>query len=134
MSERIESGLLSYGSDTDDQTNPFEIRMDKYINLDVPNDTIGITALRKIAADGPKRHQIGVILDGETPSEVVAEWLDIKQHGKKVGSMTSGVWSRRLKRNIGLALININIKIGENAIVSTKNGDINCEFVDLPFL
>jgi glycine cleavage system aminomethyltransferase T len=48
--------------------------------------------------------------------------------------MTSGVWSRRLKKNIGLGLININVKIGENAIVRTNNGDVNCEFVDLPFL
>ena len=134
MSERIESGLLSYGSDTDDQTNPFEIRMGNYINLEVPNDTIGIKALRKIAAEGPKRHQIGVILDGDRPSGVVAEWLDITQNGKSVGSMTSGVWSRRLKKNIGLGLININVKIGENAIVRTNNGDVNCEFVDLPFL
>jgi aminomethyltransferase len=134
MSERIESGLLSYGSDTDDQTNPFEIRMGNYINLEVPNDTIGIKALRKIAAEGPKRHQIGAILDGDTPSGVVAEWLDITQNDKTVGSMTSGVWSRRLKKNIGLGLINIDIKIGENAIVRTNNGDVNCELVDLPFL
>jgi glycine cleavage system aminomethyltransferase T len=75
-----------------------------------------------------------VILDGDTPSGVVAEWLDITQNDKTVGSMTSGVWSRRLKKNIGLGLINIDIKIGENAIVRTNNGDVNCEFVDLPFL
>ncbi len=45
--ERIESGLLSWGGDTDDETNPFEIRMERYVDLDVPDDTIGIEALRR---------------------------------------------------------------------------------------
>jgi len=134
MSERIESGLLSYGSDTDDNTNPFEIRMGKYVDLDIPDDTVGIQELRKIASDGPKRHQVGLILEGNAPSEVVAEWLDIEQNGKKIGSMTSGVWSRRLEKNIGFGLIDINVKIGEYAIVKTVNGECKCELVALPFL
>ena len=59
--ERVESGLVSYGGDTDETTNPFEVRMSKYVDLHVPDDTVGIQALRKIAAEGPKRHQLGVI-------------------------------------------------------------------------
>ncbi len=31
--ERVESGLFSYGGDTDDATNPFEVRLGKYIDL-----------------------------------------------------------------------------------------------------
>ena len=40
-SERTESGLLSWGGDTDDDTNPFEVRMGRYIDLDAPDDVIG---------------------------------------------------------------------------------------------
>ena len=36
LMERIESGLLSWGGDTDEETNPFEVRMGKYVDLDVP--------------------------------------------------------------------------------------------------
>ena len=32
--ERIESGLLSYGNDFDNQDNPFECGFEKYVNLD----------------------------------------------------------------------------------------------------
>lgn len=64
--ERVESGLLSYGGDTDAQTNPFEVRMGAYVDLAVPDDVVGIKALRRIHAEGPKRHQLGVILEGET--------------------------------------------------------------------
>ena len=34
LCERIESGLLSWGGDTDEETNPFEVRMGKYVDLD----------------------------------------------------------------------------------------------------
>ena len=32
--ERIESGLLSYGNDFDNNDNPFECGFEKYVNLD----------------------------------------------------------------------------------------------------
>lgn len=35
--ERIKSGLLSYGGDSDDNTNPFKVRLGKYVNLHLPN-------------------------------------------------------------------------------------------------
>ena len=31
--ERIESGLLSYGNDIDNNDNPLECGLDKYVNL-----------------------------------------------------------------------------------------------------
>ena len=47
--ERIESGLLSFGGDTDDHTNPFEVRLERYVDLDLDDEVIGIPALRQIA-------------------------------------------------------------------------------------
>ena len=134
MCERIESALLSYGSDTDDQTNPFEVRMGKYVDLDVPDDVVGIEALRRIAAEGPKRHQIGVILQGDDPKPVVPEWQTITRDGAAVGSLTSGVWSRRLKANIGLALVSVSVQPGDAVTVDTPDGPVPGRMVDLPFL
>ena len=37
--------MLSFGGDTDDNSNPFEVRLDKYIDLDIADDVIGIQAL-----------------------------------------------------------------------------------------
>ena len=51
--ERIESGLLSWGGDTDAETNPFEVGLDRYVDLDVSDDVVGIQALRRIHAEGP---------------------------------------------------------------------------------
>ena len=60
--ERVESGLLSYGGDTDDETNPFEVRLGRYVDLDAPDEVLSIAALREIHASGVTRHQVGVNL------------------------------------------------------------------------
>ncbi len=43
--ERVESGLVSVGGgDTDNVTNPFEVRLGKYVDLDVADIVVGIQA------------------------------------------------------------------------------------------
>lgn len=131
--ERIESGLLSWGGDTDDRTNPFEVRMTKYVDLNVPDEVIGIDTLRKINDQGPARHQLGVILDDETPAPGHSKWYDIEQDGRKIGDMTNGVWSRRLKKNIGFALVNSRHNSGEKVRIR-KESAVSGQLVELPFI
>ncbi|MGB7286946.1 MAG: glycine cleavage T C-terminal barrel domain-containing protein [Salaquimonas sp.] len=132
--ERTESGLLSVGGDTDEDTNPFEVRLGKYVDLDVPDDVIGIQALRRIAEEGPKRHQLGVILEGDKPEPLGFTWESIERHGEKIGDMTNASWSRRLQTNIGFALVNSDVQIGETVTVVRTSGEVSGELVDLPFI
>ncbi len=83
------AGFCPMGGDTDDFTNPFEVRMGKYVDLDVPDDTIGIEALRRISQDGVKRHQLGVVLDDDVPAGASFTWFDILSGEMKIGSMTT---------------------------------------------
>ena len=46
--ERIESGLLSYGNDFDNQDNPFECGFEKYVNLESDVVFLGKEKLKKI--------------------------------------------------------------------------------------
>jgi glycine cleavage system aminomethyltransferase T len=133
MCERIESGLLSWGSDTDDKTNPFEIGLGKYVDLDVDDDVIGIAKLRQFKAEGIKRHQLGVVLKGDEPMASHSIWYDIHLNGTKVGDMTNGVWSNRLKRNIGFALISSQINVGQNVEVCKDGQKIEASLCNLPF-
>ncbi len=132
--ERIESGLLSWGGDTDEQTNPYEIRMGNFVDLDVDDDVVGIKALRAIHAEGPKRHQLGVILDGSTPHAPHEIWYDIMVGDEKIGSMTNGVWSRRMKRNIGFALVNRAYTVGDWVSVMRDGQAVPGALVKLPFM
>ncbi len=131
--ERIESGLLSWGGDTDDAANPFEVRLSKYVDLDVPDEVIGIEALRRIHSQGLARHQLGVILEGEVPTQPHAVWYDILADSRKVGNMTNGVWSRRLRRNIGFALISRKFSPGDAVEVLKDGKRIPAVLTELPF-
>ena len=132
--ERIESGLLSWGGDTDDATNPFEIRMGAYVDLDVPDDVIGIDALRRIAAEGPKRHQVGAVIDAATPLPPVGIWAPILADGQKIGDLTCSTWSPRLAANIGFALISRTAKAGDAVRIALPEGEVSATLTALPFL
>ncbi len=132
--ERIESGLISYGGDSDAQTNPFEVRMGKYVDLHVPDDTIGIQALRRIKAEGPKRHSLGVVLEGDAPAKPGFTWKPIMQNGEKIGDLTASVFSYRLKKNIGFALIAAHTQVGDTVTAEMDGECYTGRLTDLPFL
>jgi aminomethyltransferase len=132
--ERTESGLVSVGGDTDDATNPFEVRLGKYVDLDVGDDVVGIAALRKIKAEGIRRHQLGLVLQGETPAPLGFRREDIQHKGQRVGMMTNCVWSPRMKANIGYALIDAHVPEGETVQVMRDGGPVTALLVALPFL
>ena len=131
---RIEGGMLSYHADADINTNPFELGLDRLVNLDSDVDFIGKEALKKIKQNGVKRKQIGLELDCEPLKGPNTTFWSIFKDGKKVGKVTSAVYSPRLKKNIALAMIEINqSNIGNKLKVKTDNIDVNCVVVEKPF-
>ncbi len=132
--ERVESGLISYGGDTDGETNPFEVRMGKYVDLHVPDEVVGIKALRRIAQDGPKRQSLGLSLEGQEPIRFGFLWNSIYKDGAKVGDMTTATWSPRLKKNIGFALIARSCQVGDSVDVQGDAAATRATLTDLPFI
>ena len=133
--ERIESGLLSCGGDTDDETNPFEVRLGRYIHLDVADDVIGVQALREIHANGVKRHQLGIFINSEKPLGYTNQYSQIIADNKVIGKITAKSWSPRLKKNIGLCLLSVEAQPGDIVIVKQHNGpQLSGQLTGLPFL
>ena len=133
--ERVESGLISWRGDADDQTNPYELRLGRYVDLDAPDDVIGIEALRRLQQSGPKRHQVGVILDHDQPLPDAQVWERVHKGESQVGHLTARVWSPRLGHNIGLCLVSTNVAPGDKVRVATDDGtELTGEIRDLPFL
>lgn len=132
--ERTESGLVSVGSDTDDHTNPFEVRLERYTDVDLDDEVVGMAALRAIKECGPERHQLGLILEGNDSAPLGFTWDDIRKNGRKVGDMTNCIWSPRMKANIGYALISRNYNVGDTVEILRNGTLVSAKLVDLPFL
>lgn len=132
--ERVESGLINCGGDNDESTNPFELGLGKYVDLDVDDEVIGIRALRRIAVEGPRRQLLGLVLEGDEPASLGYQWEQICHHGELTGAMTTCVWSPRMRANIGYALISAARKIGESVEVQRTGGTTRAKLVELPFL
>lgn len=133
--ERIESGLLSWGGDTDDATNPFEVRLGKFVDLEFAgaDEVVGIDALRRIHRDGPARRQLGVILDGDKPAPAHPVWYAIESDRRNIGDMTNGIWSYRLQRNIGFGLVARDCTAGMRVEVLKDDGRVGATLTELPF-
>lgn len=125
---------MSYGCDTNGTTNPYGVRLGKYVDLYVPDDVIGIKALCNIKAEGPKRHQLGVIMEDVVPAGPSFIWFDIVSVNTKIGGMTNIIWSCRLKKNIGFALVSIAFRAVDKVTVMRKGEPQSATLVELPFL
>ncbi len=131
---RIEGGMLSYHADADINTNPFELGLDRLVSLDSNIHFIGKEALKKIKYEGIKRKQIGIEINCEPLKGPNTTFWSLKKNNKNIGKVTSAVYSPRLKKNIGLAMVSIEqSKLGNKFLVSTNEGEFDCVVVEKPF-
>ena len=131
---RIEGGMLSYHADADINTNPFEIGMDRLVNLDSNIDFVGKKALKKIKAEGIKRKQIGLEIKCKALKGPNTTFWILLSDGKKIGKVTSAIYSPRLKKNIALAMVNIEYsKINTELEIQINDEKFKCVVVEKPF-
>jgi glycine cleavage system aminomethyltransferase T len=123
---RIEGGMLSYHADADNNTNPYELGLDRLINLDIEADFIGKAALRNIKEMGPSRKQVGLIIDGEPLKGPNTSFWAIRKNGAVIGKVTSAIYSPRLDKNIALAMVGAEHAILGCAVeVLNRSGVVN---------
>jgi glycine cleavage system aminomethyltransferase T len=75
-----------------------------------------------------------VVLDNETQAGPSFVWFDILADGAKIGSMTNIIWSFRLNRNIGFALVTVSAKPGDRVTVMRGGKAEPATLAELPFL
>ena len=131
---RIEGGMLSYHADADMSTNPYELGLDRLVNLEVEADFIGKAALRRIKDEGASRKQIGLIIDGDPLTGPNTTFWEINSDGEAIGKVTSAIYSPRLEQNIALAMVSAeHVNIGAQVEVVTKSGPIRATICERPF-
>ncbi len=101
--ERVESALLSYGSDMTRENNPFECGLDRYCQLDGP-EFLGREALRRVRDAGPARRIRGLRIDGGALPPCRSAW-PLSASGGNAGRVTSAVWSPRFDSNLAFAMV-----------------------------
>ena len=131
---RIEGGMLSYHADADINTNPFELGMDRLVNLDNDNKFIGKDALIRIKETGIKRKQVGIIIDCDPLEGPNTTFWPIIKDDKQIGKITSAVYSPRLNKNIALGMIEIDhTEINTLFEIEILNNLYNARVVEKPF-
>ena len=138
---RIEAGILAYGADMWLDTNPFEVDMGYswMVDLDQEADFVGKDALRRIKAEGPRRKLVGVEIAGPSlgtyvDNEMVDFFPVLLGDRGLVGQVTSACWSPRLEKNIGYAMLPVELAgFGAELEVETPRGRSAAVVVPKPF-
>ena len=111
--ERIESGLLSYGSDMTIQNSPFECGLGRFCEIDSNSTCIGSEALENIASNGPSKVLRYFDIKGDMVPFCNDHWPIF--NNKKVGEVTSGIFSTEFNTNVAIGIVEV-----EYAVEGTK--------------
>jgi len=132
--ERIESALLSYGNDMDNNDNPFECGFDKYINLDSEANFLGKDKLKKIQSEGIKRKLMGVQINASAIN--VSGSIDLKdENSNKIGELRSGCYSPHFGKVIGIVMINKPFwEVSQTVKIEINKQTFDGKVCDLPFI
>jgi len=129
---RIEGGIFNWGADMTYENNPFELGLDRLVDLDV--DCIARDALRNIKDVGITQKIVGVELDGDRfPTLNFTKW-PASVDGDQVGKVTSAIYSPRLEKNIGYAWVPLRLaELGTQLDVESEWGVRRATVVPMPF-
>ena len=131
---RIEGAMLSYHADADIYANPYELGLDRLVNLDMEADFIGKAALRLIRDTGVSRQQVGLRIDAPRLAGPNTTFWPVTKDGAPLGKVTSAVYSPRLQENIALAMIAAShAEIGTVVEVAMPHGTAQATIVERPF-
>jgi aminomethyltransferase len=131
---RIEAGILNYGVDMTIDTNPYQVGLERLVDLEKPEPFIGREALKRVKAQGVKRRLAGVEIEGAKLDLNMTRW-PVRASDAAVGNITSAVYSPRLKKNIGYAMVPVERSaLGTKLRVDTSDGERGAVVVSMPFI
>jgi aminomethyltransferase len=128
---RLEAGMPLYGNELDRDTNPYEAGLGRVVKLEKAGDFVGRAALEKVAAAGPAKRLVGLIVEGR----------GIARHGhvvwsgdRRTGVVTSGTQSPTLGVPIAMAYVAPgDAEPGTVVGVEIRDARVPARVVPLPF-
>ena len=126
---RLEAGMPLYGHELTETIDPLSAGLNFAVNLD--KDFIGAEALRKIAAEGPKRKLVGLELEGK---RIARQGSPVVLDGHTIGEITSGTLSPTLQKSIAMAYVDADRAAeGMTLSVDLKGTAVPARVARLPF-
>ena len=84
--------------------------------------------------NGIKEKLVGLELDGDPLTKAPENFWPVNNSEKKVGRVSRAFFSPRLKKNIALAIVDIEFADeGSKLVVESPYGDLNCVVVKMPW-
>ncbi len=131
---RIEAGTPDFSADMDESSNPFEVGLERLVDLSPEADYIGKVALERIKATGISRKMVGLEIEGPPVAPNDTPWPALRD-GRQVGKMTSWVYSPRLERNIALATVALACaETGTDLIIQGQGESRRARVAPCPFV
>ncbi len=131
---RIEAGMLSYHADMTLANNPYELGMDRLVDLDMEADFVSKVALTRIKEQGVSQKLVGLEINDDPFVGSNDFFWPVLQEGEQIGRVTSAIYSPRLEKSIALAMINIeHAASGTDLQVHKLSETRTCTVVPIPF-
>ncbi|MBC8256533.1 MAG: glycine cleavage system aminomethyltransferase GcvT [Candidatus Marinimicrobia bacterium] len=128
---RMEMKYCLYGNDIDKSTNPIEAGL-SWITALSNGDFIGKDALLEIKRNGTARMLISFVMEERG---IPRQGYEVFVDSQKVGIVTSGTQSPKLKIGFGLAYVDRPFnKIGQNISIQIRNKFISAKIIKPPFI
>jgi aminomethyltransferase len=131
---RVEGGIFNWGADFDWRNNPYEMGLERLVDIDMQGKFLAESALRRIRAQGVERRIVGVEIEGDPLPFNSVHW-PLTTATRASGRVTSALWSPRLEKNIGYAWVPVQeAETGQRMTVETERGERAATVVPMPFV
>ena len=132
--ERIESALLSYGNDMDNDDNPLECGLEKYVNLEANINFLGKEKLKEVKKKGITRKLMGVMIEAKEIN--MAKSIELfNDKNLKIGELRSGTYSPHFEKVIGIAMLEKPYwEVSQTFKISINDSTFEGKVCDLPFI
>jgi aminomethyltransferase len=128
---RLEAGMPLYGNELDASTTPFDAGLGRVVKLDKAGDFVGRAALERVAADGPKKRLVGLIVEGRG---IARHGYPVHAGDGRTGVVTSGTQSPTLGVPIAMAYVAPgDAEPGTMLDIEIRDARIPARVVALPF-
>ena len=128
---RLEAGMPLYGNELDRDTTPYDAGLGRVVKLDKPGEFVGRAALERIAAAGPTKRLVGLVVEGRG---IARHGYPVTAGERRTGVVTSGTQSPTLGVPIAMAYVApADAEPGTILAVEIRDAPVSAKVVDLPF-